>query len=101
MTYKKHLNIEIEGQDNIGVIALGDAPINKDNLKYTEWVYTRVNEKLIVPLVEHFDNEIEVMQVCVVSLTPIRVNCKVRILDCDDIEECSIEEVVLSETWVY
>jgi len=102
MKLRKYVNIEIDGQDNIGVLDLGELNTMDSENSRAEKVHKVISEKLPQALESHFDNEIEVMQIVVISLFGhIQVNGKVRIIDCDDKEECSIEEVTLTETWVY
>lgn len=102
MKFRKFVNIEIEGQENIGVIDLGEIDANDTEEATAEQIDKVIREKLSNALQSHFDNEIEILQVVVVSLLgQIKVNGKVRIIDCEDEEDCSIEEVSLVETWVY
>lgn len=102
MKIKKFVNIEIQDQGNIGVISLGEIDTNDSETQRAEQVHKAIEEKLPEALKSHFDNDIEIMQLVVISVFGhIQVNGKVRILNCDDEEECSIEEVSLEETWVY
>lgn len=102
MKYRKFVNVEIEGQDNIGVIDLGEIDSSDSETARAEQVHKVIEEKLSKVLECHFDNEIQILQINVISIFGhIQVNGKVRIMDCDDEEECSIEEVSLTETWIY
>lgn len=102
MKLRKYVNIEIDGQDNIGVIDLGVLNTDDSETARAEQVYKVIEEKLPKALGSHFDNDIQILELVVVSMLGfIKANGKVRILDCNDEEECSIEEVSLVETWVY
>lgn len=102
MKLKKFVNIEIDGQDNIGVIDLGVLNTDDSETARAEQVYKVIEEKLPKALEAHFDNDIQILELVVVSMLGfIKVNGKVRIIDCDDEEECSIEELSLNETWIY
>lgn len=102
MKLRKYVNIEIDGQDNIGVIDLGEIDTMDSETSIDKKIHKAICEKLPNALEAHFDNEIEIMQLMVISVFGhIQVNGKVRIIDCDDEDECSIEEVALNETWVY
>jgi hypothetical protein len=102
MKTKKYVNVEIVDQDNIGVIYLGEIDSSASTTEKAEQIMNVIKEKLGEVLQGHFDNDIEILGISVNSVgAPIQVNGVVRIIDCDDEEECSVEEVTFTEIWVY
>lgn len=102
MKIRKFVSIEIDGQDNIGVIDLGEIDIESSEGVRAEQIHKAIEAKLPEALQSHFDCEIQILQIAIITIFGhIQVNGKVRIIDCHDEEECSIEEVSLNETWVY
>jgi hypothetical protein len=99
---ERFINIEIQDQGNIGVISLGRVDTLSPETRQAEYFHKVINKKLPKILEGHFDYEIKIIQLVVVSILGyIKINGKVRILDCHEEEECSIEEITLLETWVY
>ena len=102
MKNKKFVNIEIDGQENIGVIDLGIIDSSDSETGRAEQIKQVIKEKLPKAIESHFDSEIKIVELNVISIFGhIQVKAVVLILDEEDEDECSKEEVSLVETWVY
>ena len=93
------LDIKVEGQTNIGVIDLGKIDSQEDNTKLCNTIKSRLEPKMVEALSEHFDCEIRIISVNVIStFGHIEVRAVV-IIGAE--EEDYQENVTMEETWVY
>jgi len=97
----KYLNIEVEGQSNIGVIDLGKDTVDynsKDSENSTN-IKRAIESKIVKALESHFDCPVKIRLTEVVSTTPPIKAKTFVVIEGDD---CDYEEeVTLDETWVY
>ena len=97
---KKFLNIEVEGQGNIGVIDLGVIDPQEKKTKICKTIKERISPKLKVALEGHFDNIVNILKIEVVShIGYIEARCKITVGE--DEQEVYNEIAILKETWVY
>lgn len=97
---KKHLNIQIDGEPNIGVLELhfGENEFTASNKKLDVTIKQLVEPKLVEALKSHFDCPIKIILTEVKHHTPLTLEVAV-IVESDD--EDRQETVNLEETWVY
>ena len=99
MKKQKFVDIKVEGQGNIGTIDLGEIDSQEGETKLCNTIKSRLEPKMVQALREHFDCEIRVISVNVIStLGHIEVRAVV-IVGAE--EEDYQEDVAMEETWVY
>lgn len=99
MKKQKFVNISIEGEGNIGVIDLGQIDSQEGETKLCNTIKSRLEPKMVEALRSHFDCEIRVISVNVIStLGHIEVRAEV-IVGAE--EEDYQESVTMEETWIY
>lgn len=96
---KKFVSIEIVGQSNIGVIDLGEIETNMTETMTANRLRERAEPKMVQALREHFDYEIKVRSINVISSVGA-IEIKALVIVGAEEEDC-VEEVTMSETWVY
>lgn len=98
MKHNKFVTIDIEGEDNIGVINLGDlSDIHKDDLNRV--IREKTEQPLVEALKSHFDYPIKVrVSSDVKTLHPLTISYVVVVEDDDEDRQ---ETVTLNETWIY
>lgn len=96
---QKFVNITIEGQGNIGVIDLGLIDPLEVETKLCNTIKSRLEPKMVEALSSHFDCEIRVIGVNVISTLG---HIEVRAVVIVKAEEQDYQEsVTMEETWVY
>lgn len=97
METRKFVNIEIDGQDNIGVIDLGELDLQEIGIENK--VKRNVESKIIPALESHFDCPVKIRLTEVIStLGHIHVKTTVVV----ESEGGDYEETVdMMETWIY
>lgn len=96
---KKFVSIEIDGQSNIGVIDLGEIETNMTEAMTANRLRERAEPKMVQALREHFDYEIKVRSINVISsIGAIEIKALVVI---GAEEQDYVEEVTMTETWLY
>lgn len=95
----KFLNIKIDGEDNIGVISLGEFKFGSDIKKDESEFRQIVEPKLVEALQSHFDSTVKIRLTEVTSTLPPFEACVEVVVE--DIEGDRNETVFLSETWIY
>ncbi len=99
MTKQKFVDIKVEGQDNIGVIDLGQIDSQEGETKLCNTIKTRLEPKMVKALSAHFDCEIRVISVNVISTLG---HIEVRAVVIVKAEENDYQEnITMEETWVY
>lgn len=98
---RKFLNIEMEGEDNIGVIDLGEGTVKYDvpETETANKIKRAIESKIITALESHFDCTAKIRLTNIVSVTPPICAKVFVVIESDD--EDSEEVVMLNETWVY
>ncbi len=95
----KFLNIKIDGEDNIGVISLGEFKFGSD-LKKDESEFRQIVEpKIIEALQSHFDSTVKIRSTEVTSTLPPFEACVEVVVEA--LDEDRNESVFLTETWIY
>lgn len=95
----KFLNIKIEGEDNIGVIQLGEIRELDGETENATKIRLITEHKMVEALQSHFACLVKVILVNVVSSSnPIKVQAVVII---ESEEEDYQENVTMEETWLY
>lgn len=96
---QKFVDIKVEGQTNIGVIDLGKIDSQEGETKLCNTIKSRLEPKMVEALSSHFDCEIRVISVNVIStFGHIEVRAVVIV---KSEEEDHQENVTMEETWVY
>jgi len=98
---KKFVNIEIEGEDNVAVIDLGKIKSPTES-EACDKIHSVLPPKLTQALQEHFDADVEIKSINVIStLPPLEIKAIILIQDEDNDGEAIVQEITLNETWVY
>lgn len=96
---KRFLNIEMSGEGNIGVIHLSNELKQPSETEIISHIKDVVPTKLMIALETHFDAEVEIKSVEVVSaFPPLQVKAKASFKQ-DGVNFTQVVE--LNETWVY
>lgn len=95
---RKHLLINIDGEDNIGVLQIDVKDFNVKNKKLESQMRLLAEAKLVKALEEHFNCQVKVIMSYVDSVVPIKI--RVDVVICSDDNDYN-EAVELDETWVY
>ena len=97
----KYLDIDIAGQDNIGVIKLdkGVVDYNAKDSDNSKRIKRAIESKIVKALESHFDCPVKIRLTEVISTTP-PIRAKTTVVIESDAQDYP-EEVELSETWVY
>lgn len=98
---KKYLNIEIEGEDNVGVIELDKGVVDYEDTEPDNAgrIKKVVESKIVTALESHFDCPVKIILTEVFSTTP-PIRAKVFVVIESDANDYK-EEVTLNQTWVY
>ncbi len=96
---QKFVDIKIEGQTNIGIIDLGKIDSQEGETKLCNTIKTRLEPKMVKALEEHFDCQVKVVSVNVISTLGV-IEVKAHVLVGGE-EEDHYEDVTMEETWVY
>lgn len=96
---KKFVNIKVAGEGNIGVIDLGKINPIQAETKNATIIRSRVESKMVEALRSHFDCEVRVISVNVISSVG-HIEVKADVIIASE-EQDYQEEVVMEETWVY
>ena len=96
--------IEVDGQENIGVLNLGSMPITEENMPVIEEI---LKPKLTEAIQSHFDSE--VIAITHIEMDKYSYSNTINITlaleqdneDREENEPLIITEVTLSRTWVY
>lgn len=95
----KFLNIKIDGEENIGVISLGEFKFGSDQKKSESEFKQIVEPKIVEALRQHFDSTVKIRLIELTStLPPIEATIEVVV---EALDEDRNESVFLSETWIY
>ena len=98
MKQRKYVNIKIKGEDNIGVLDLGEIDYKEGEIANGITLKERSEPKLIDALQRHFDCQVRIIYPHILTTTPIAIRVDVIICSSDEDHQ---EEVRLEETWVY
>jgi hypothetical protein len=96
MKATKHLSIQIDNENEVGVLRINIANFSKDNKKLETEIEALVKDKLSEALSAHFDGTVTKFDSFVISsVVPLSITVKV------EIDSEFLEVVELEETWVY